>query len=83
MSFWQQILNATGMGTAWPWIVLVFIIAALVLLFSKPGERMRIRTALALFERQGIPHLDVSECNVEEIASRILDRMKLERRVRV
>jgi regulator of PEP synthase PpsR (kinase-PPPase family) len=45
--------------------------------------RYEVRTALALFERQGIPHLDVSECNVEEIASRILDRMKLERRVRV
>ena len=57
----------------------------------RPGSRYaspqqvpyEVRTALSLFERQGIPHLDVSECNVEEIASRILDRMKLERRVRV
>jgi len=57
MSFWQQILNATGMGTAWPWIVLVFIIAALVLLFSKPGERMRIRTALALFALSAVAFL--------------------------
>ena len=52
--------------------------------YASPQQvRYEVRTALALFERQGSPHLDVSECNVEEIASRILDRMKLERRVRV
>jgi regulator of PEP synthase PpsR (kinase-PPPase family) len=52
--------------------------------YASPQQvRYEVRTALALFERHGIPHLDVSECNVEEIASRILDRMKLERRVRV
>jgi len=52
--------------------------------YASPQQvRYEVRTALALFERHGLPHLDVSECNVEEIASRILDRMKLERRVRV
>ena len=52
--------------------------------YASPQQvRYEVRTALSLFERQGIPHLDVSECNVEEISSRILDRMKLERRVRV
>ena len=52
--------------------------------YASPQQvRYEVRTALSIFERQGIPHLDVSECNVEEIASRILDRMKLERRVRV
>ena len=52
--------------------------------YASPQQvRYEVRTALALFERHGIPLLDVSECNVEEIASRILDRMKLERRVRV
>ena len=51
--------------------------------YASPQQvRYEVRTALSLFERQSIPHLDVSECNVEEIASRILDRMKLERRVR-
>jgi len=51
--------------------------------YASPQQvRYEVRTALALFERHGIPRLDVSECNVEEIASRILDRMKLERRVR-
>lgn len=49
MKFWQQILNTTGMGAALPWLVVIFILAALVLLFSKPEERMRIRTALLLF----------------------------------
>ncbi|MGZ9190537.1 MAG: hypothetical protein ACXW39_10820, partial [Nitrospira sp.] len=49
MSFWQQILNATGMGRAFPWVVLIFIVVAFILLFSKPEERMRIRTALLLF----------------------------------
>ena len=52
--------------------------------YASPQQvRYEVRTALALFQRQGIPYLDVSECNVEEIASRILDRMKLQRRVRV
>ena len=52
--------------------------------YASPQQvRYEVRTALSLFERQGIPHLDVSECNVEEISSRILDRMNLERRVRV
>ena len=51
--------------------------------YASPQQvRYEVRTALALFERQGIPHLDVSECNVEEIASRILDRMNLKRRAR-
>jgi [pyruvate, water dikinase]-phosphate phosphotransferase / [pyruvate, water dikinase] kinase len=51
--------------------------------YASPQQvRYEVRTALALFEQQSIPHLDVSECNVEEIASRILDQMNLERRVR-
>lgn len=51
--------------------------------YASPQQvRYEVRTALALFERHNIPHLDVSECNVEEIASRILDQMNLERRVR-
>ncbi len=51
--------------------------------YASPQQvRYEVRTALALFERQGIPHLYVSECNVEEIASRILNQMNLERRVR-
>jgi regulator of PEP synthase PpsR (kinase-PPPase family) len=57
----------------------------------RPGSRYaspqqvqyEVRTALSLFERQGIPYLEVTECSVEEIASRILDRKNLERRVRV
>ena len=49
MTFWQQILSATGEGMVFPWLVLVFIVIAFVLLFLKPAERMRIRTALLLF----------------------------------
>jgi len=49
MTFWQQILSATGEGMAFPWVVLVFVITAFILLFSKPEERIRIRTALLLF----------------------------------
>jgi [pyruvate, water dikinase]-phosphate phosphotransferase / [pyruvate, water dikinase] kinase len=57
----------------------------------RPGSRYaspqqvqyEVRTALALFDRQGIPYLDITECSVEEIASRILDRKNLVRHVRV
>jgi regulator of PEP synthase PpsR (kinase-PPPase family) len=51
--------------------------------YASPQQvRYEVRTALVLFERHNIPFLDVSECNVEEIASRILNKMNLERRVR-
>ncbi|HEX9474234.1 MAG TPA: pyruvate, water dikinase regulatory protein [Steroidobacteraceae bacterium] len=42
-----------------------------------------LRAALALFGRAAIPHLDTTECSIEEIASRILDGQHLERRVRL
>jgi regulator of PEP synthase PpsR (kinase-PPPase family) len=56
----------------------------------RPGSRYaspqqvqyEVRTALGLFERHGVPWIDVTECSVEEIASRILDRMHLARHVR-
>jgi [pyruvate, water dikinase]-phosphate phosphotransferase / [pyruvate, water dikinase] kinase len=56
----------------------------------RPGSRYaspqqvqyEVRTALSLFQRQGVPYLDVTECSVEEIASRILDSKNLARRVR-
>jgi regulator of PEP synthase PpsR (kinase-PPPase family) len=35
-----------------------------------------------MFERYGVPHLDVTECSIEEIASRILDEMGLVRHAR-
>jgi small-conductance mechanosensitive channel/CRP-like cAMP-binding protein len=48
MSFWQEILTATGMGETFPWVVLVFFLVACVLFFTNPEERMRIRAALLL-----------------------------------
>jgi [pyruvate, water dikinase]-phosphate phosphotransferase / [pyruvate, water dikinase] kinase len=41
-----------------------------------------LRAALALYIRAGLPYLDTTECSIEEIASRILERQRLERRVR-
>jgi len=56
----------------------------------RPGSRyasaaqidFEVRSALELMSRHQIPNVDVTECSVEEIASRILDRMKLERHIR-
>jgi regulator of PEP synthase PpsR (kinase-PPPase family) len=56
----------------------------------RPGSRyasagqveFEIRAARELMERNQIPCIDVTECSVEEIASRILDRMKLARHFR-
>ena len=39
-----------------------------------------VRQAEALFRKLGIPHLDTTRMSIEEIASRILDEMGLERR---
>ena len=50
---------------------------------SLPQVEFELRAALALFTRVGVPFLDTTECSIEEIASRILDRKRLERRVRL
>jgi regulator of PEP synthase PpsR (kinase-PPPase family) len=41
-----------------------------------------VRAAESLFERHGIPMIDATECSIEEISSRILDRTGIERRLR-
>jgi regulator of PEP synthase PpsR (kinase-PPPase family) len=41
-----------------------------------------VRTAEALFRRYDIPCINTTECSIEEIASRILDRTGVERRLR-
>jgi regulator of PEP synthase PpsR (kinase-PPPase family) len=41
-----------------------------------------LRAAEQLFERFGIPYLDTTDCSIEEIASRVLERKKLSRRTR-
>jgi regulator of PEP synthase PpsR (kinase-PPPase family) len=41
-----------------------------------------VRAAESLFERNGIPCIDATECSIEEISSRILDRTGIERRLR-
>ena len=41
-----------------------------------------VRAAESLFDRHGIPTLDTTEVSIEEISSRILDRMGIERRLR-
>lgn len=56
----------------------------------RPGSRyaaagqvdFEIRSALELMSRNQIPFVDVTECSVEEIASRILDRLNLRRHFR-
>ncbi len=41
-----------------------------------------VRAAESLFERHAIPMIDATGCSIEEIASRILDRTDVERRLR-
>jgi regulator of PEP synthase PpsR (kinase-PPPase family) len=51
--------------------------------YASPQQvQYEVRAAEALFDRAGIPFLDTTECSIEEISSRILDRTGLERRVR-
>ena len=50
---------------------------------SLPQVQSELRAAQALYARAGLPFLDTTECSIEEIASRILDRLRLERRVRL
>jgi len=56
----------------------------------RPGSRYasaqqvmyEVRTVHNLFQRLGLPYIDVTECSIEEIASRILDHMRLDRHAR-
>jgi hypothetical protein len=41
-----------------------------------------IRAAEQLFDRIGLPYLDTTECSIEEISSRVIERMGISRRVR-
>jgi regulator of PEP synthase PpsR (kinase-PPPase family) len=41
-----------------------------------------LRAAAALFQRYAIPYIDTTDVSIEEIASRILDRTGIERRLR-
>ncbi len=50
---------------------------------SLPQVEYELRAAMALFARVGLPYLDTTECSIEEIASRIMDRQRLVRRVRL
>ncbi|HMD72847.1 MAG TPA: pyruvate, water dikinase regulatory protein [Steroidobacteraceae bacterium] len=49
---------------------------------SAPQVAFEVRAAESLFERQGIPFIDATECSIEEMSSRILDRTGVERRLR-
>jgi regulator of PEP synthase PpsR (kinase-PPPase family) len=40
------------------------------------------RAADAIFQRNGIPVLDTTECSIEEISARILEATGVERRIR-
>jgi [pyruvate, water dikinase]-phosphate phosphotransferase / [pyruvate, water dikinase] kinase len=56
----------------------------------RPGSRyssiaqceFEVRCAETLFQRFGIPCIDTTECSIEEIASRVIDRKGIERRLR-
>jgi regulator of PEP synthase PpsR (kinase-PPPase family) len=51
--------------------------------YASPQQvQYELRAARALFDMRGIPYLDVTECSIEEIASRIMDEMKLARHAR-
>lgn len=49
---------------------------------SAPQVQYEVRNALALYQRAGVPWLDVTDSSIEEIASRILESKHLSRHVR-
>ena len=51
--------------------------------YSSPAQvSYEVRAAEALFERTRVPYIDTTETSIEEIASRIIERAQLERRLR-
>ena len=51
--------------------------------YSSPQQcAFEVRAAEQLFERHGVPYLETTDCSIEEIASRVLERLAIPRRVR-
>jgi regulator of PEP synthase PpsR (kinase-PPPase family) len=51
--------------------------------YSSPSQvEYELRAAEGIFRRYDIPFIDATECSIEEIASRILDKTGVERRLR-
>ncbi len=51
--------------------------------YASPAQvDYELRAAEGLFRRYGIPYINTTECSIEEIASRILDKTGVERRLR-
>ena len=51
--------------------------------YSSPQQcAYEVRAAEQLFERNGVPFLETTDCSIEEIASRVLERLSIPRRVR-
>ena len=49
MNIWEKIEQSSGMPKTFAWIAFVFLAATLLLLYLRPSERNRLRSALALF----------------------------------
>jgi [pyruvate, water dikinase]-phosphate phosphotransferase / [pyruvate, water dikinase] kinase len=49
---------------------------------SLPQCEFEVRCGETLLQRHGVPYLDATECSIEEIASRVIDRKGIERRLR-
>lgn len=49
MSFWHQVTAASNMDRAFLWVVVGFLVGALILSALKPSERPRIRNGIFLF----------------------------------
>ena len=49
---------------------------------SAQQVQYELARAQALYDKFGVPHLDVTECSIEEISSRIMDQMALARHAR-
>lgn len=51
--------------------------------YASPAQvEYELRAAEGIFQRYGIPFISTTECSIEEIASRILDKTGVERRLR-
>ena len=49
MSFWQNVQTGAGMGAAFIWVTLAFLVLALLLFAMVQPARMRVRTSVLLF----------------------------------
>jgi small-conductance mechanosensitive channel/CRP-like cAMP-binding protein len=66
MSFWQNLENQSGAGRGFPWLLVAFCAATVLLTITLPRHRLRVRVSVFLFGLSFLGLLALSQINPAE-----------------